>query len=396
MKVNSKSFYYSPVSHSKISLIYPWNDWIIDLFALVPIKKQRNKIITSLESILNHRKIFFTSSGSAALTLAIKSLHLAPNSEVLITSFNCPAVIDSIIAAGAVPVLIDINSYGGINIKSARKALSNRTKAIVATNVYGLVDNLELLNEFCKNNNLYFINDLAQTFENLDSKKNLNKFGDISIYSFSPGKHLFALGGGCLMVNNNSLIKYAEKLYPNKVDGMALRFFLQRGRYYFKFLARKYFPLLIKLNIKKMATDITKPNSVPIYRMSDSQLFSLLSKLKTYKKYYDTTQENFELLRSRLKYNLLYSEHEHVSLPLYATIIVKDDHRYKLASYLDMNNIPTTWNYLPLYYFNAYKKYKIIDKKMVEILWRKTLSIPFRYPINTHVIEKIISLVNTY
>lgn len=399
MKIDSKSFYYSSISHSNISLIYPWNDWIIDLLALILNNgKLRKKRISFLEKTFYHQNIFLTNSGSAALTLAIQSLNLPPDSEVLITSFNCPAVIDSIISANATPVFIDINPCLEIDIESAKEALSKKTKAIIATNIYGLADNFSLLEKFCKGNNLYFINDLAQTFDNLNSKSKLNKYGDISIYSFGPEKHLFSLGGGCMMINNTHLLRDVKKLYPKKVneDAIAANFFLRRCLYYLKFIIHRFFPQLIHFNSKKVEIDIVKPNIIDIYQMSDCQLFSLVHKLLKYNKYYALTKRNFELLRSNLKYDVILNKSNYISLPLYATIKVNVRQRYDIASYLDKHNIPSTWNYLPLYYYTAYKNYKIVGKKYAEEMWKKVLSIPFRCPADKQKIEEIINIINSY
>ncbi len=402
MKINSKDFFYPPISNSNISLIYPWNNWVVDLLALISTVissgKFREKQISLLQKIFDHKNIFFTNSGRAALTLALKSLYLPKNSEVLLTSFNCPAVIDSIISANATPVFIDINHYGGIAIENAKKALSKKTKAIIVTNIYGLTDDLHSLEKFCRDNNLYLINDLAQTFDNFNSKNKLNKYGDLSIYSFGPKKHLFSLGGGCVMVNNKSLLENVKKLYPKKINNNfnVVNLFLQRCFYYFKFNINRFAPQLIRLNSKKTKNDINKSIFIDISQINTSQLSSLVHKMRTYNKYYVFSQENFDLLRSNLKFKVIYNKNYHISLPLYATIKLSKQERYSLALYLDRHGIASTWNYLPLYYYYAYKKYKVIAKSQSEDMWRKVLSVPFRYPLDKQMIKKIINIINSY
>lgn len=400
--MNSKDFFYSPTSNSSISLIYPWNNWLIDLFTLIATliinNKLRKKNIFFLQTIFDHKNIFLTNSGSAALTIGIKSLLLPKNSEILLTSFNCPAVADSIISAGAKPVFIDINRYGGISIKNAKKALSKKTKAIIATNIYGLADNLDLLRRFCKNNNIYLINDLAQPFDNLNSKNKLNKIGDISIYSFGPQKHIFSLGGGCLMVNNKDLIKNVKNAYPKECTNnlIDICFFLQRCIYYLKFIIFHFFPQIINFNIQKKEVDIIRPKIVHISQMSNGQLFDLSLKLHEYQKYYEFTKKNFDLLCSRSKYEIICNKNNYTSLPLYATMKVGKKQRYDFSLYLDKHKISSTWNYLPLYYYKAYKKFKVIGNTQTEYMWKKVLSIPFRYPINKKIIYNIIEVINNY
>jgi perosamine synthetase len=396
MKVNLKSFYYAPISHPNIALLYPWNDWTIDLISLLSSSRHRKSYITYLKKIFNHDDIFLTNSGSAALTLSIKSLHLPSKAEILIASFNCFAVIDSVISADAKPVFIDINSKGGIDMKSAKKALSKNTKAIIVTNIYGLADNFEELEKFCRNNNLYFINDLAQTFDNLDSKKRLNKYGDISMYSFGSEKHIFSLGGGCALINNKNLLKNMEELYPKIIseNADALRLLLKRSIYYLKFIGHYLFPQQILFNKQKKGIDITKHKQINISQMSNSQLYSLVHKVLKYKRYRKSTYKNFNFLCQNIKYSVFRNQNGYNSLPLYATLKMNESTRCELAARLDQCGIPSTWNYLPLYYYDAYKKYKVIDNKSTEEIWKRVLSIPFRYPINERVLRRIIDVIN--
>ena len=156
-------------------------------------------------------------------------------------------------------------------------------------------------------------------------------------------------------------------------------------------------PKLISLSIEKRGTDILKPGRVELRSMNVCQLTSLTHKLSKYTRYINTTRDNFDLLASLLKSEntLLKNKYKSV-IPLYATIVLKNINRYKFAFYLDKHNVPTTWNYFPLYYYNAYKKYKIVNNEETEKFWKKIISVPFKYPLDKREIEYISRIINNF
>ena len=141
---------------------------------------------------------------------------------------------EAIKQAGGIIRFVDINSEAGLNFDSLTKAIGPRTKGLIVTHIYGLVDNLEELHNFCKSQNIFLINDLAQTLEHLAGPK-LNTYGDVALYSFGPEKHLFALGGGALVTHRQDLTAPIEKNLPVETvsDGSLFLVLAERWKYYF-------------------------------------------------------------------------------------------------------------------------------------------------------------------
>ncbi len=84
--------------------------------------------------------VLLTDSGTSALVLALECLNIGPEDEVLLATFNCPQVIDAILAVGAVPVLIDSDpATGASDPASMVRAVTGRTRAIVLTHQFGAV-----------------------------------------------------------------------------------------------------------------------------------------------------------------------------------------------------------------------------------------------------------------
>lgn len=397
MKVDPHYLQYSPISRSDIQTIYPWSHWLIDFIALWAPNRLTSSLTAQIKKLYGTTPVYFVSSGRVALATAIQMLSLPRGSEILLTAFNCPAVIDAILFAGMTPVFVDCNENGGIDLKSAARALNPKTKAIIATNVYGLVDSLDSLKNFSDKNHIFFVNDLAQSFNMPSQENTTHTYGDIAIYSFGTEKHLFSLGGGMILINNPQL-QDVEKALPKAVlpRHEVINIFLSRCWYYAKFFIHKTIPPLVPFHTHKHADDIQKSETIVPRLMHPAQLSSLSEKLKSYGVYANKTLQNFYLLKNLLggTYRLLYGSSQ--SLPLYATIYVDGRKRYELANYLNAHHIATVWNYLPLYYYDAYTKYKVESKKTTEILWKNVLSVPFRYPLKGHHIRKIAHILSNY
>ena len=96
-------------------------------------------------SSFNKRKFgIAVSSGTAALEVAVKSLKLKKNSEVLIPSFSIISTANAVIKNGLKPVLIDCDLYTwNVNAEETIKKITKKTKAIIITHIYGLPVDLD-------------------------------------------------------------------------------------------------------------------------------------------------------------------------------------------------------------------------------------------------------------
>lgn len=401
---------FPPVINGKISEIYPWGGFLGDhlTFLIYYVKKflkikidSNNKLVDpTIKDFFNCQNIYLLDSGRSALVIALKVLGLNPGEEVLLSAFNCAAVAESIIQAGGIIKFVDINSKAGLDINSIKNTISSKTKCIIVTHIYGLVDDLEELSSLCKSRGIFLINDLAQTLENTSSDKKLNTYGDISIYSFGAEKHLFALGGGALVTHRNDLIYQVKKNLPQKTvsDRALFLLLLERWKYYFTFFSLKYLKFII-LPLKQLGViysfspfktihindQLIKPKF-----MHPIQKTLLIKKLRLYKIYFDKTTENFNFLKNELNIHLLYKDQQ---MPLYATVYIDAGSRFNLAEYLSKRGVQTVWNYFPLYK-TGNTNIKGLDE--TEKLWQRVLSIPFRYPMTNKRVKQICEIINVY
>jgi dTDP-4-amino-4,6-dideoxygalactose transaminase len=399
---------FPPVINGKISEIYPWSGFFGDHLTLFicyvkkffKINSKEEPVDQTIKDFFNCQNIYLLDSGRSALVIALKALGLNPGEEVLLSAFNCTAVAESIIQAGGIIKFVDINSKAGLDINSIKNTISPKTKCIIVTHIYGLVDDLEELSSLCKSRGIFLINDLAQTLENPSSDKKLNTYGDVSIYSFGAEKHLFALGGGAIVTHRNNLVDKIGKNLPQEIvsDRSLFILLLERWKYYFTFFSLKYLKVII-LPLKQAGL-IFKFLPIKTIYLSDQlikpkfmhpvQKSLLIKKLRLYKIYFDKTTDNFNYLKNELNVYLLHKDQQ---MPLYATICIDAESRFNLAEYLSKHGVQTVWNYLPLYKNESLNK---IELGETEKLWQGVLSIPFRYPMTNKRVKQICEIINIY
>jgi len=163
-----------------------------------------------------------TSSGTAALHLALLSLGVGPGDEVLLPSYVCSAPLHAAYHSGATPVLVDVDqTTGNMDPDDLKKRLTSKSKAIIAVHLFGLpVDMDEILAL-----GLPVIEDCAQSLgANLEGQM-LGTMGAISICSFYATKLITTGEGGMILSSDNGLLAKARDLRDyDKRESFAPRF----------------------------------------------------------------------------------------------------------------------------------------------------------------------------
>jgi CDP-6-deoxy-D-xylo-4-hexulose-3-dehydrase len=165
-------------------------------------------------SSFNKRKFgVAVSNGTAALEIAVKSLNLKKNSEVLIPSFSIISTANAVIKNNLKPVLIDCDlDTWNINIKETIKKITKNTKAIIITHIYGLPVDLDKILKIAKIRNIKIIEDAAEVIGLEYKNKICGSFGDLSIFSFYANKHITTGEGGMICTNDATVYKQARML----------------------------------------------------------------------------------------------------------------------------------------------------------------------------------------
>lgn len=147
-------------------------------------------------------------SGTAALILALNTLNITEGDEVILPSYVCHNVLNSVSSLGAVGILCDVNEYGVITLETVSKVMSKRVKAIIAVHIYGHPCDISDLSKL----GLPIIEDACQSFGMSCNGVMAGKMGDIGVLSFHATKCLTTGEGGMLVTNNKKLASVANSL----------------------------------------------------------------------------------------------------------------------------------------------------------------------------------------
>ena len=153
------------------------------------------------------------SNGTAALEVAIKSLNLKKNSEVLIPSFSIISTANAVIKNNLKPILVDCDlDTWNMDVEQTLKKITKKTKAIIITHIYGLPVNMNKILNVAKKNKIIIIEDAAEVIGLKYKNKICGSFGDLSIFSFYANKHITTGEGGMICTNNLKLYEKCKSL----------------------------------------------------------------------------------------------------------------------------------------------------------------------------------------
>lgn len=164
-------------------------------------------------------------NGSAALDIAVQALKIGLGDEVIMPTFTIISPAQSVVRSGATPVLVDSDPLTwNMDVALIEKKITKNTKAILVVHIYGLPVDMDPILELCKNYGLYLIEDAAEVHGQTYKGKKCGSFGDISIFSFYPNKHVTTGEGGMIMVDDYELAERCRKLRNLAFETQGRRF----------------------------------------------------------------------------------------------------------------------------------------------------------------------------
>lgn len=303
-------------------------------------------------------------NGLDALTISLKSLKLPINSEVIVASNSYIACIISIINAGLKPVLVEpeIETYN-IDVNKINKKITKKTKVILAVHLYGKSCEMDKILNICSKNNLYLIEDCAQSHGSKYKNKNTGLFGDFGCFSFYPTKLLGAIGDG------GAIIGKKEKF----------KIFLKKFRNYG--------------SIKRYKNDIIGQNS----RLDEIQALFLNIKLKYLNRIIIHKKKLAEIYFENLNKNFILPKIEHHKSDTFYIFNVRHSKRDKLKKYLTRNGVITDIHYpIPPFKQNALKAYFTDDYPISKEIHETTLSLPISFAHTQEEIYKLTKIMNRF
>lgn len=161
-------------------------------------------------------------SGTDALTLSLKALEIAEESNVIVPANVYPTVFGVSLAGMRIKLAdVDPNTLN-ITAETIEKAIDSKTRAVVVVHLYGNPADMDSILELTHKRGIKVIEDCAQAMGAVYKGKKVGSIGDISCFSFYPTKNLGAYGDAGAVLTNDKKIAQKVKL---------LRMYGEEGRY---------------------------------------------------------------------------------------------------------------------------------------------------------------------
>ena len=152
-------------------------------------------------------------NGTTALHLAIASLNIKDDDEVIVSAFTNMATAFSVVYNNAIPVPVDSEpETWNIDVTKIEEKITKKTKAILPVHIYGHPVDMDSILEIAKKYNLYVIEDAAEAPGALYKGKKVGSLGDAACFSFYANKIITTGEGGMITTDDEEVAKKARNL----------------------------------------------------------------------------------------------------------------------------------------------------------------------------------------
>lgn len=167
----------------------------------------------------NARHAVALSSGTAALHLALRLLHVQPGDEVLCSTFTSVASANPILYLGATPVFVESEpETWNMSPEALHEAIASRLRlgkkpaALVLVHLYGMPAKMKELMHVAQEFGIPIVEDAAEALGSRYGGHQVGTFGDTGVFSFGGNKVITTSGGGALVTENEKVAQQARLL----------------------------------------------------------------------------------------------------------------------------------------------------------------------------------------
>lgn len=162
---------------------------------------------------VSRRHAIAVANGSMALDAGMMALGLEEGSEVILPSFTIISCAAAIVRAGCVPVAVDSDPLTwNIDPTKIEAAITPKTRAIMVVHIYGLPCDMAPISDIARRHNLKIIEDAAEMHGQTYNGQPCGSFGDVSIFSFYPNKHITTGEGGMIVTDSDAIAERSRSL----------------------------------------------------------------------------------------------------------------------------------------------------------------------------------------
>lgn len=180
---------------------------------IAPLGNNVNQFEKEMAEYVGVKCATATSSGTAALHLAVKLAGVKPGDVVFCSDFTFSATVNPVSYEGGIQVFIDSEKdTWNMDPKALEKAFEKypECKCVVCANLYGIPARLDEIRQICDKHGAIMIEDAAESLSSTYKGKQTGTFGHFNALSFNGNKIITTSGGGMLLSNDETAIKKAR------------------------------------------------------------------------------------------------------------------------------------------------------------------------------------------
>ena len=160
------------------------------------------------------------SSGTAGLHLLVRALNIKDEDEVITTPFSFIASANCVLMERAKPVFVDVDAdTWNIDPNPIEQAVTERTKAIIAVDVFGQVVDMGAIDKIAKDHDLCVIEDSCEALGSRYQGKPAGSLGNAGVFGFYPNKQLTTGEGGMIVTNDAAVAESCRAMRNQGRDG---------------------------------------------------------------------------------------------------------------------------------------------------------------------------------
>jgi perosamine synthetase len=168
---------------------------------------------------LGRRHAVAVSSGTIGLLLILRALGIGPGDEVVTSSYSFRETTHAVTLAGAKPVFADIDYWAGtLDPEKARKVVTDKARAIVASNTNGHPAPWEALRALATEHHLALVEDSTEAIGSVYKGKLVGTFGDCAVFDFSQPGALVCGEGAMIVTDNDDTAAMLRRLRSRRVE----------------------------------------------------------------------------------------------------------------------------------------------------------------------------------
>ena len=305
------------------------------------------------------------SNGTVALHLALIALGIGSGDEVIVPDLTFAATVNSVLHAGAVPVIVDVEPHSwNICPDRIREAITPRTKAIIPVHLYGYPCNMEAIMDISREFGLKVIEDAAEAHGAEFGGKRVGGFGDVGTFSFYGNKIITTGEGGMCVTNDSNVYDRMQLLRDHGMN--------RTDRYKYDVVGYNY--------------RMTNPQAA-LGLAQIEEIDSILAARETIEQWYT------DRLREYAGVTLRDPTAEYKSVNWLFTCLTRN--RDALISRLAENGIETRPMFFPLHTMDIYKKYAPKECAISIGLSSRGISLPTYFGMPHSFVERITHIIGS-